>query len=427
MAQLQFDLLSDEIGITEQPEFIRDIDCRPDTPVVHGVKPEIIYGKGIEIYPRVPGRQNSNHDRNVYLPHLDPLESYDVVLALFSAGKDSVASVLNLIELGVPKEKIVLIHHDLDGGSDKRVDWPLTKPYCKAFAEAIGIPSLRFSYREQGFFGELFRKGASHPVVFEDADGTLKRKEPKAWERSQELKELIRQAEIEDNMENLEAYETELRSYGYRFKFPAKAADLETRYCSAKLKIEVCSVAIAHQLDTKMNCKILVVSGERRGESVNRSRYNMMELHRTHAPTRNKRIVHHFRNVIDFSERDVWEVLRRNRVVPHACYSVGWSRASCSCCIFSGPSHFKGLQEILPDTYNAIRSAEIELGFTLDAKKNLDEYVGNAKSCVDRSNARALHQLVTGEITPEDIILPDGVEWTFPAGAFRHAETAGPC
>jgi 3'-phosphoadenosine 5'-phosphosulfate sulfotransferase (PAPS reductase)/FAD synthetase len=422
---LSFEAEQTEIIVEQEIEVLRDRDCSIDTPVKHGLTPEMIYGKGISIFPSVPGRKDTPHLQKYYLHNLDPLESYSKIYALFSGGKDSVAAVLNLLELGVPRQKIILLHHDIDGGSEKKMDWPATKPYCLAFAKAFGL-EIRFSARLGGFWGEVYRYGSKQPVEFQDADGTVKRVEPIAWARSLELKALMEQAEIEDDLEKFKTYDEELRSYGYRFKFPAKGADLQSRYCSGVLKIEVGQVAIAHQVDTQRNCKILVVSGERRGESTNRSKYNMMELHRTHAPVRNKRIVHHFRNVIDFSEKDVWEVIRRNRVVPHYCYSAGWGRASCAACIFSSPSHFAGIRELLPDLYKTIQQAEQELQFTLDNKKSIDEFVGSAKSCVDHTQKLAIHKLLTGEIKPEDIILSDSEEWLYPAGAFRHG-IGGPC
>ncbi|RRJ54660.1 hypothetical protein EHV15_34245 [Paenibacillus oralis] len=422
---LSFDSEEKDITVIPDVEVIRDRDCTIDTPILHGYQPESIYGKGVEIYPAVPGKTDTPHMKKYYLNNLDPLESYDYFFSLFSGGKDSVASVLNLLELGVPKDKIILIHHDIDGGSEKKMDWPATKAYCKAFAAAFGL-ELRFSFREGGFWGEVYRYGSKQPVQFQDADGTMKRIVPQAWARSLELKKLMRKTELEDDMELFKRYDEELRSYGYRFKFPAKAADLSSRYCSGVLKIEVGSVTIAHQVDTKKDCKIMVLSGERRGESTNRSNYNMMELHRTHAPVRNKRVVHHYRNIIDYSEKDVWEILKRNKVSPHPCYLAGWGRASCAACIFSSPSHFAGLRELLPKYYEQIKSSEQELNFTLDNNKSIDEFVGNAKSCVDHSQKKAIYQLVSGDIKIEDIILPAEEEWTYPSGAFRQG-VGGPC
>ncbi|WP_217506380.1 phosphoadenosine phosphosulfate reductase domain-containing protein [Paenibacillus xylanilyticus] len=421
--QLSFEFLEDILQ--DQPQFIRDRECNEATPVVYGYKSKRIYGNNTNIYPNILGRTDTPHMKKIYLEHIDPLESYHKIFVLFSGGKDSVASVLDLLEKGVPQSKIILLHHDIDGGSNKKMDWPATKPYCTAFAAVFGL-EIRFSYREEGFWGEVYRLGSKRPVQFQDADGKMKRIEPKSWSRSGELKELLERAEEEGNLETKQTIEDELKSYGYRYRFPAKSPNLQTRYCSSALKIEVSDVAIKKQLDTQENCKILIVSGERRGESNNRAKYNMMELHRAHAPSRKKRFVHHYRNIIDYSEKDVWEVLKRNRVIPHPCYVVGWGRASCACCIFSSPSHFAGIKEILPDYYENIVLAEIDLNFTLDNKLSLNEYVGNAPSCVQHNQQKAIHQLVTGEITPSDIILEDKEKWTYPAGAFRHG-IGGPC
>ena len=54
--------------------FIKDADCTKDTPVVKG-KPDVpIYGQGIGIRPAVPGRQDSDHFKRIYLEELLPLE-----------------------------------------------------------------------------------------------------------------------------------------------------------------------------------------------------------------------------------------------------------------------------------------------------------------------------------------------------------------
>jgi hypothetical protein len=188
-----------------------------------------------------------------------------------------------------------------------------------------------------------------------------------------------------------------------------KSTDLTTRYCSAVLKIEVASVMLAHQFETKENCKVLINSGERRGESPNRARYNEMELHRTHAPKKENctsLALRHYQ-----SERDVCEDIRRARVVVHRVYRAGrWGRASCALCIFSFPSHWAGVRELMPGAYQQVLDAERKLGFTLDNKLPIEQFVGDAKSCVDHRDQKAIQQLVTGKIGPEDIILPDGGE-----------------
>ena len=88
------------------------------------------------------------------------------------------------------------------------------------------------------------------------------------------------------------------------------------------------------------------------------------------------------------------------------------------------PSHFAGIREIMPDEYALLRQDEITLGFTIDNRRNLDTYVGNAQSCVYHGDESALHSLITGEFALDDIYVKG--TWKYPAGAFHGAE-GGPC
>lgn len=126
----------------------------------------------------------------------------------------------------------------------------------------------------------------------------------------------------------------------------------------------------------------------------------------------------------NYTERDIWEVLKRHRVNCHPCYRAGWNRCSCMMCIFSLPTHWAGIRELFPEEFNAVCQDEEILGFTLDNKKPLYEYVGGAESCVCHEDPFAIKQLLTGDFTVDDVFVRG--EWKFPAGAFRGAE-GGPC
>ncbi len=439
--------------------FIKDMDCTVDTPVVLGNQDVPVYGTGKRIKPRVEGRKDSKHFESIYLEELLPLEEYDLIVVLFSGGKDSTACYYKLLELGVPKSKIELWHHDIDGGHPTRnMDWRCTQSYVRSFAEAEGVP-LRVSYRVNGFFGELYRIGASEPVewVEPDTGEIMQCKLSSNYLKCLELKEKC-----------TEDMEEKLKEYGCRMKFPAKSGDLSRRWCSAYLKIMVADSVISNldRLDelaklggkrhkfpakgsthngrwcsgslkasvqdsvtsclekTRENVKVLVVSGERRGESRGRSMYNEMELHRTNAEKKAHRTVHQWRPVIDYSEKDVWEVMKRNKANPHPCYRAGWNRCSCAQCIFSTPPLFAGIRDLYPDEYEKLRQDEIILGFTLDNKCDLDTFVGDAKSCVYWGDEAAIHSLISGEFTVDDVYVKGA--WTYPAGAFHGAE-GGPC
>ena len=94
-------------------------------------------------------------------------------------------------------------------------------------------------------------------------------------------------------------------------------------------------------------------------------------------------------------------------------------------CIFSLPKHWAGIRELFPEQYEAMKADEERLGFTIDNKKNLDEYTGDTDSCVSHANLHALEQLKTGSFSAEDIYT-DPERWQFPAGAFKGSE-GGPC
>ena len=456
-----------------------------------------VYGRGVSQAPAMPRRKDSAHMESICLDRLLPLEEYDKIIVLFSGGKDSLACALDLLERGVPREKMELWHHDIDGGHPTRkMDWPVTQNYVRAVAKYLGI-TLRVSWRVNGFWGEVYRIGASWPIQYIDPlnGETLECPLSEKQVRSAQLREKI--------LSDLER--EELEHMGLRMKFPAKSGNLATRWCSSILKIMVadtvirnldmeelksmgnsqrfpfkgsitngrfcspnlkrevgdslirnldelkaddqrlklpaksschqgrwCSGSLKAQVESKLytdidtlsqNVKILVVSGERRQESAGRSKYNEMEIHRTNATAKAHRLVHQWRSVIDWNEAQVWEIIKRWHITPHPCYTAGWNRCSCMMCIFSLPAHWAGIRELFPERFAEVEEDERILGFTLDNRKTLAEYVGSAKSCVCHDDPLALRQLTSGEFSVADV---ERQEWTLPAGAF-HGAAGGPC
>lgn len=298
------------------------------------------------------------------------------------------ACVLDLLERGVDKGRIQLWHQHVDGGDDHGglMDWPVTSAYCRAVAAALGIRIL-FQWREGGFEREMNRENArTAPVRFERQDGT--------WA-------------VAGGVRGKEST---------RLQFPQVSADLSVRWCSPYVKIDVAAIAINNDPDL-VGKKILYVSGERREESPARSRYAEKEQHRCHS---SKRRVDHWRNVIDWNESRVWDIIRRWSVNPHPAYRLGWGRVSCALCIFGRPDQWASARKILPDRFGKVAAYERQYGKTIHRTKTVTEQAdqGNAYANTDDPYLVAL---ATGTEFTEPVLVNS---WEAPAGAF--AECGGP-
>jgi len=79
-------------------------------------------------------------------PDAEEVLTYDRYVVAFSGGKDSAAALLHLLDLGVPRDRVELWHHDVDGRSadgtlpdQGLMDWPVTISYCERVADELGI------------------------------------------------------------------------------------------------------------------------------------------------------------------------------------------------------------------------------------------------------------------------------------------------
>ncbi len=315
-----------------------------------------------------------------------PLDQYDHFLVSYSGGKDSLASILRLLDLGVAKERIELWHQGVDG-DNPFMDWPVTRQYVQVTGEALGLP-VRFQWRDGGFEREMLRNNApTGDVFFENWQG-----------------ETVH-------------LPTRKASLGTRMKFPQVSADLSVRWCSAYLKIDVFARALNN--DRRFNDKrILVVTGERRRESIARSRYAEFEKHRCN---RAGRRVDQWRAVIDWSEEQVWELIQKWRVNVHPAYCLGWSRVSCMACIFGDRDQWASVRKLAPQTFNRISGREAQFGVTIRKGESVVQQADKGREFVS-NKPEHLRQLALGQVpfTLADFWVPEGQEWVMPAGAFRH-------
>jgi 3'-phosphoadenosine 5'-phosphosulfate sulfotransferase (PAPS reductase)/FAD synthetase len=328
-------------------------------------------------------------------PTLVELLTYRRIVVALSGGKDSVACVLHLLELGVPREMIELWHHDVDGREGSTLmDWPCTRAYCRAFAAALGIP-IYFSWKVGGFEREMVRhRERTQPTAFEVPGGAVIRVGGKHGK------------------------------VATRCQFPQVSPDLQVRWCSSFLKIDVCDRALMGQSRFGFGARTLVITGERAEESANRARYKTFEPHRADhrnaQRARSRRHIDHWRPVHGWSTAEVWAIIERHRINPHPCYRVGFGRASCMKCIFGSPDQWATVAKLDPAGFRKVAMFEALSGKTIKRKQSLPQLVerGTPYSYTPEDAAAAL-----SETFDEPIILPPG-EWRLPSGAF--AESCGP-
>lgn len=317
------------------------------------------------------------------------LFGYDAYLVAFSGGKDCLASVLRLLELGVDPAKIELHHHAVDGDGPTFMDWPCTESYCRAVARALGL-RIYFSFREGGFLREMSRHNApTAAVVFETPEGDLRR----VGGASNKL--------------------------GTRGLFPQVSADLRVRYCSAYLKIGVMDAVLCNQ-DRFLGARTLVITGERAEESPGRALYAPFEPHRADNRTgrHRKRHVDHWRPVHSWAERAVWDIIRRHGINPHVAYQLGWSRLSCRTCVFLEADGWASIRVAFPRAFREIATREAASGRTIKRHASVVELAdaGTPYPAV-LSRPDLVAQAEAGDWTLPILVPPS--RWQLPPGAFR--------
>lgn len=314
-----------------------------------------------------------------------PLDEYDKIIVMVSGGKDSLAALLDLLDRGVDRARIECWHHGIDG--DHRVggglmDWPITPAYSVAIAKHLGIRHLT-QYREGGFEAEMLRKdSATGEVLYENLDGEMVRIKAKRATKNT------------------------------RMKFPQVSGDLSVRWCSAYLKIDVARRVISNDPRLKEG-KYLLITGERREESAARAKYAEVEEH----PGTNKaRLVTQWRSIVDWTESEVWAIIKRRGINPHPAYSLGWGRVSCLACIFGNRDQWASVRQLAPRMFGRIATFEKKFGTTIKRDESVLEAADKGQEHVS-GKPEELRKLAMAREYPVELVAVE--DWEMPEGAFK--------
>ncbi|QQK74060.1 phosphohydrolase (plasmid) [Pectobacterium versatile] len=319
------------------------------------------------------------------------LDSYDSIIICMSGGKDSIACLLHLIDQGVNLSRVELWHHDVDGREGSTLmDWPFMADYNIKLAHTFGVP-LYFSWLEGGFEGEMLKdNGYSRPHHVQTPEGLL-----------------------------VLPRDTMRAKPGTRLKFPQLSSNLQTRWCSSALKIDVGRRALNNQSRFDGQ-RVLFITGERRAESTNRGRYNQLEPHACDRRSgRKSRLVDAWRPVLDWPEERVWETLQRYGVLAPVPYRLGWGRSSCMKCIFIDAVLWATLRHYFPGSIDDIMGYEERFGTTINrSRKRIPVRELSVKvKPLDIEDGEALLQAVRREYFLP--VLTSSEQWQLPAGAYK--------
>ena len=230
--------------------------------------------------------------------------------------------------------------------------------------------------------------------------------------------------EIPNQDENLIECGLETKSIGgkgpknTRLKFPQVSPDLKVRWCSAYLKIGVCTSALSNQ-ERFINKKTLVITGERAEESAARAKYKTFEPDK--ADLRNGRKPRHIdraRPVHQWLEQDVWSIIKKYKVNMHPAYRLGWGRLSCMACIFGSKNQWSSVKKINEEKFNEIAEYEELFETTIQRKDSIE--VLAEKGTAYNFDPELAKYSQKREFT-ESIFMEN---WTLPMGAF--GESNGP-
>lgn len=240
----------------------------------------------------------------------NPNEADHVVVSI-SGGKDSSVLMKYAVD-NFPKEKIVCVHAEID------IDWDETMPVVREQCEYFGLPlvvvkAVDKNGADKGFLSQLLS--------------------PRVDRKTGEIKEYM-------------------------------VPDMANRWCTSMLK-----TGPIDKYCRSLKGKVLCLIGERREESPNRAKLEAWRPDIKNSSDKKGRYIVKYSPILDLLETEVWDIINKNEIPTHPCYSWGVSRASCAICIFSSNKEIAIAAERAPHIVKDYIKAEAKISTTFRYKR----------------------------------------------------------
>ena len=273
------------------------------------------------------------------------LHDYDVVLINISAGKDSMALLVAIVELartqGYDLDRIIAVHCDLG-----RVEWAGTADLAEEHARVMGVSYLRVANKV-------------------DLLDQVRQRKRNLLRKASELREAADAARVAGDLTAAHDLETQSDKKAAAPAWFSSAA----RYCTKSQKtgeVEKLMTALAKAWreagNTDQPIRILNTLGIRADESPARA---LKTPFGPDGATNTRRTVTRWLPIFDWSEGQVWATIRASGLRVHGAYQIGTSRLSCALCMLASRKDLLTAARVnrtLVDTYGTVED-EVEATF----------------------------------------------------------------
>ena len=133
------------------------------------------------------------------------------------------------------------------------------------------------------------------------------------------------------------------------------------KFCSGRLKTEPLNKFIVDYMESRGLTHALTAVGIRHSEGG--SRKHATEFHRAacDAPTKNRNVTQ-WNPILKWSVEDVFSCIASHNQKPHAVYARGWSRLSCTLCVYASKDDHKRARAERPELFAKFVQLEADLG-----------------------------------------------------------------